>query len=415
MRFGQLFISILALLSVVACVGTMPLPPGAGRVAAEKPAASSAVNDSFSAPTTGGTGTIQPNPGGVTLQDANQPVAVPLTESKPTPIPAEPTFEVPIKQRLATAVRLLQNGEEANAKLHLNEILKEEPQHLVAISLMKQIEEPAESYLGNQHFKYITKAGDSFSTLAKNYLKDTLKFYGLAKYNKISDPSKLVPGMTIKIPGSRSNGAPNPVANPREDKPNPEYLRAKKFYESGKYADAIVLLEQVDKQAPGQQERVTDLLVLVYAEYAKVLIKKADLLNAQTVLKKAIRIQPNNSKLQDQLSNIENGIKAENYFEDGLKALQEDDTMQAFKHFKTVLKYQPEHELARKHVNKIRPNLIDGFYKEGMKAYRRQDLDKAIGIWEQLLSLEPEHELAKLYRARAIELKERVQSLDKAN
>lgn len=414
MRLGQQLTTVLVLLSVVACVGTMPLPPGAARGSAVKQPTLSA-NSSPVSITGSATTALPPNSVATTLQDANQPVAVPLVESKPLPAPTESVFEVPIKQRLATAVRLLQSGEEANAKLHLNEILKEEPQHMVAKSLMKQIEEPAGNYLGTQHFMYTTKAGDTYSTLAKMYLKDTLKFYGLAKYNNMNDPSKLVRGMTIKIPGSSLRGEPIPVTTPREDKPNPEYLRAKKFYESGKYADAIVLLEQADKQAPGQQERITDLLVLVYAEYAKVLIKKADLLNAQTVLKKAIKIQPSNSKLHDQLASIENGIKAESYFEDGLKALQADDTTLAFKHFKAVLKFQPEHELARKHVSKIRPSLIDGFYKEGMKAYRRQDLDKAIGIWEQLLSLEPEHELAKLYRARAIELKERVQSLDKAN
>ena len=48
-----------------------------------------------------------------------------------------------------------------------------------------------------------------------------------------------------------------------------------------------------------------------------------------------------------------------------------------------------------------------------MTEYRKQNLDKAIDLWDRVLALDPNHELAKLYRARAVELKVRLEKLDK--
>ncbi len=50
---------------------------------------------------------------------------------------------------------------------------------------------------------------------------------------------------------------------------------------------------------------------------------------------------------------------------------------------------------------------------EAMTEYRKQNLEKSIELWDAVLALDPNHELAKLYRARAVELKEKLEKLDK--
>ena len=62
---------------------------------------------------------------------------------------------------------------------------------------------------------------DSLSKLAQQYLGDRFRFYILAKYNDISNPSRLAAGQVIKIPGR----APPPGAMPPPDataKPAPD-------------------------------------------------------------------------------------------------------------------------------------------------------------------------------------------------
>lgn len=55
---------------------------------------------------------------------------------------------------------------------------------------------------------------------------------------------------------------------------------------------------------------------------------------------------------------------------------------------------------------------VEHLYREGLNAYRAQDLDKAIALWDQVLALDPGHENARLYRAQAIELKEKLSTLN---
>ncbi len=50
-------------------------------------------------------------------------------------------------------------------------------------------------------FRYTVQRDDSLSKIAQQYLGDRFRFHILAKYNDISNPSKLAAGQVIKIPG----------------------------------------------------------------------------------------------------------------------------------------------------------------------------------------------------------------------
>ncbi len=50
-------------------------------------------------------------------------------------------------------------------------------------------------------FRYTVQRDDSLSKLAQQYLGDRFRFYILAKYNDMANPSRLAAGQVIKIPG----------------------------------------------------------------------------------------------------------------------------------------------------------------------------------------------------------------------
>src|SRR5262249_22265555 len=73
----------------------------------------------------------------------------------------------------------------------------------------------AQKELGAQFFRYTVQRDDSLSKLAQQYLGDRFRFYILAKYNDIANPSRLAAGEVIKIPG-RAQPAPAPTAAPAQ-------------------------------------------------------------------------------------------------------------------------------------------------------------------------------------------------------
>jgi tetratricopeptide (TPR) repeat protein len=61
------------------------------------------------------------------------------------------------------------------------------------------------------YFRYTVQRDDSLSKLAQQYLGDRFRFYILARYNEMPNPSRLAAGQVIRIPGK----GPPPAAAPK--------------------------------------------------------------------------------------------------------------------------------------------------------------------------------------------------------
>ena len=339
---------------------------------------------------------------------------------KDTPVVAEEAAPaVPkrtVKQHINEAIKALQVGDVDNAKRELEAVIRQQPSNVTALNLLVQINTPASKYFaGKGSFRYKLKAGESLSTVAKKFLKEPLKFYILAKYNNIENPSKVKSGQMLRIPGEPEVArlpakTKKPAAASAPDEAKLRIALARRLYESGKYQEAIDHLESLEDSGPYAGKR-RDLLVLTYAQYANVLTEKAELLEAEAVLEKAVSMEPKNKKLKKQLTRIRNQRKASVLYNSGLQALNEGNQDKAYEAFSKVLELNPKHEMARRKVTEMKAEVIESLHKSAMQHYRKQELDKAIGIWDKVLEMDPDHELAKLYRARAIELKKRFDKL----
>ena len=138
----------------------------------------------------------------------------PATATPATPAaPEVPAAEArPMAARLALqAVDQLQGGDDIGARATLDQALKLDPNNDLAKNLMNQINADAQRELGSTFFRYTVQPGESLSRLAQQYMGDRFRFWILAKYNDIANPSRLGAGQVIKIPG-RQPATPPPVA-----------------------------------------------------------------------------------------------------------------------------------------------------------------------------------------------------------
>src|SRR5262249_46912431 len=109
------------------------------------------------------------------------------------------------------AVNQLQNGDENAARATLDRALALDASNDLARKLMDQIKADAQKELGPTFFRYTVARDDSLSKLAQQYLGDRFRFYILAKYNDIANPSRLAAGQVIKIPGRAPPPTPAPA------------------------------------------------------------------------------------------------------------------------------------------------------------------------------------------------------------
>jgi hypothetical protein len=138
--------------------------------------------------------------------------AAPAPEAPPAP-PAAPELSPAAAkaqaQKLALeAVDQLQNGDEPAARASLERAAQLDPANDLARKLSDQIRADAQRELGPVYFRYTVQKDDTLSKLAQQFLGDRFRFYILAKYNDIANPSRLAAGQVIRIPGR----APPPAA-----------------------------------------------------------------------------------------------------------------------------------------------------------------------------------------------------------
>jgi tetratricopeptide (TPR) repeat protein len=159
---------------------------------------------------------------GCATQPATAPAApAAASPADTTPPPAAPAApELSPAQAKAQAQKLaleavdrLQNGDEAAARQLLSQAQALDASNDIARKMSEQISADAQKELGTVFFRYTVQRDDSLSKLAQSYLGDRFRFYILAKYNDMANPSRLAAGQVIKIPG-KAQPAPPPTAAP---------------------------------------------------------------------------------------------------------------------------------------------------------------------------------------------------------
>jgi tetratricopeptide (TPR) repeat protein len=204
---------------------------------------------------------------------AAEPVAPPRA-AEPAPVDVPPAIARPQAQKLALeAVDQLQGGDEALARSTLERALALDPANDLARKLSDQIRADAQKELGPVFFRYTVQKDDTLSKLAQQFLGDRFRFYILAKYNDIANPSRVAAGQVIRIPGrapppgaaSPATAAPEtvpaaaaPAAPPEKplDEAAEAIARAVQLEKSGNLEGAYAAYVEVAQRYPGSAEAV---------------------------------------------------------------------------------------------------------------------------------------------------------------
>jgi hypothetical protein len=128
---------------------------------------------------------------------------------KPNPLPKD---KKTARQYVQEGYRLLLVGKAHEARQALQAALRQAPHHKQATRFLQDIEADPAAVFGSESQPYRIQRNDTMSGLAQRFLGDPLKFYLLAKYNALPNPSRIVTGQLIKIPAQ-------PKASPRSPSP----------------------------------------------------------------------------------------------------------------------------------------------------------------------------------------------------
>lgn len=329
------------------------------------------------------------------------------------------------RQRFSKALEKLENGEDGQALAELNAYLIAVPRSNSARNLIAQISTDSSQYFPSEHFKVNLTSGVSLSTLANKYLGSALKFYALAKYNNISNPSRVNIGQEIKIPLTQ-------LARSQRDKYNslalevPEKEHEKSVVEQvitqvnsavdDNVDDVVEVSEPVLAVIPTAESTVNDIQVLIQNENYTAAIEKMATLKAFGKLNKvsrelAITTYVGRAK---ELAATDNILASTYYSEAGKLNLLETKSFSAFENFKMATDLDSQNEQAMEDMLVLQKEISDKFHREASSAFRRQELDLAIEKWDMVLKVDPDHSSAKLYRAQALELKEKLANINQS-
>jgi tetratricopeptide (TPR) repeat protein len=129
------------------------------------------------------------------------PAAIPTPAATPGDTDApQPTPGLNPTQRLARVVDLLNRNEEKTARVELDALLAQDPNRREARVLEQSIKGNPYEMVPRNSFSYVVAPGDTFITLALDYLGDSYKFYALARISGIA-PNMLKAGDIIQMPG----------------------------------------------------------------------------------------------------------------------------------------------------------------------------------------------------------------------
>ncbi|MEP6656584.1 MAG: LysM domain-containing protein [Betaproteobacteria bacterium] len=218
--------------------------------------------------------------GGCATPPPAAPASAPaVVAAPPAPVePPKPTLVVPdlppaqakaqAQKHAIEAIDQLQNGDEAAASHTLELALALDPANELARKLRDQIVADPEKELGTVFFRYTVQRDDSISKLAQQYLGDRFRFYILARYNEITNPSRLAAGQVIKIPG-KAPATPPATARAPARAPEPSEAPAKPAAEAEAAPTAPLAQEGNTLMQKGAQLQRSGDLAGAYAAFSE--------------------------------------------------------------------------------------------------------------------------------------------------
>jgi tetratricopeptide (TPR) repeat protein len=249
----------------------------------------------------------------------------------------------------ATIVDELQRGHYAEGEQALRQYLAKHPGDRAAQAMLRQLTGDPQQLLGRASRAHVVQEGESYSLLAARHLGDAIRFLILARYNGSTNPSRLQVGQTVQLPVSGAGV-------PAEAQPVVAGTG-----EAGHGAMG-------EPSAPANADARRPVAAV-----------------AESSAQKARRLQ-----------------------KESVALLGQGQRQQALARLDEALTIDPRLPPGGTAAASLRKDLLAGCHQRAIVLYRNQQLDPAIALWDHVLAIDPGYEPATVYRARALELKQRL-------
>ncbi|MEH6607134.1 MAG: LysM domain-containing protein [Pseudomonadales bacterium] len=291
-----------------------------------------------------------------------------------------------LQQRFKKALGYLEKGEYQQAKAELLAYQVERPKSDIVNDLILQIDMTSNEYYPEEFFEVTLESGESLSTLSKKYQGSVFQFYALAKYNDIASPNDINIGDVVKIPlTSFAKDAVAEASKPADvDDSNENMAQAEE--------DASEIIHSAESSDPESIVAAIEAQGTVPADQRPKAIE-AYLSSANDIL-----------STDPQLASLRYAFAGELL----LVSKKPDLALEAYQ---DSIAADSNNGDAQEAYMQLEKELTDKYHRQASKAFRAQDLDRAIVLWDKVLVIDSEHTNARIYRAQAIELKEKLSAL----
>ncbi|WP_196139597.1 LysM peptidoglycan-binding domain-containing protein [Aliikangiella sp. G2MR2-5] len=297
-------------------------------------------------------------------------------------------------QQINRAIVLLEKGKNKEAEALIDEVLIFNPHHPGASKLKQQLKQDLKNIFGtNKTTKYQIQEGDSLGQIAQHWLGDSVYFVSLARFNKISNPSKLKVGSWIKIPlvkqgksilKQRSRSSAN-IGLLKD-------YRSKKQFDQGlQKANSLFVIPEDMSRLLSEQK----LILKDYVASVESIDEMENMAAKVTKIAETSRNRAQRNIYQQFIKNVNIQLftrQAITYFERKYFFQSAEKLVSAKRLDKTVARDTK--------IFRMQSLLINKLHEKAVILYRNHELDEALNYWEVILELNPEHALAKKYQQR---------------
>ncbi|HSH70374.1 MAG TPA: tetratricopeptide repeat protein [Deferrisomatales bacterium] len=302
-------------------------------------------------------------------------------------------------------IDLLNRGEPERAREELIGALCSDPDNALARELLGQLDADPRQVLGEASFAYTVQPGESLSRIAQRFLGDKYKFYLLARFNSLDNPSRLRSGQVIQVPGEAPSSVPAPTA---DTEPPRVFATPVGGVRQGPVSVALtaeddrdpapVVYFTLDGSPPrvGESSRYTGPLVLQKTTAVRFLA--AD---------RGGNVSPAGSEtyvMESASAPAVPAVSVSDLYRQGLSAVERGDREAALALFDQVLEREPGHSGALETRQRVADEGVEDWYRQAYAALRRQRPRETVAYCDRVLALAPQHRNAQVLRMQAVDL-----------
>lgn len=304
------------------------------------------------------------------------------------------------------SISLLEKGKNSLARAGIDQVLRVNPRHPTAVLLNKMLTQPPQVIFETERFvNYKVKAGDTLGSIVETWLGDSIYFVSVARLNKISNPTRIFPGMTLKIPVIETS--PLVKKERQRSAANLKLLtrfnQEKRFFKTLQKLDELFVVPTDQIKLMAIQSETLDSLsessASISSRYQMIekvnqFFEKAHRPFLAPQYQKFIRNQKQQILVEEFLLLFED----QSYLESAEKLIEANSLGDSLRHIEKV--------------SEPAQRLVDKLHEEAIIMRKNQRLNEAMVRWKTILKIEPNNELAQKYYIRTNKLVNKLKQLN---